>query len=295
MKILTIFLSLLFFSLGATDVTFFVAADPHYGYEQWNNNEKLNKEAIKDMNALPGTTYPRDGVVQKPFGVIVPGDLTGNGHWTNWSGYWAGSWVHGFDEDYQVKGKGRLKFPVYEGYGNHDIHTKGNDAVIKGIKERNKNRSRPINLSSNGLHYSFDVDGVHFVNTNLYPGSTKDSRDSLAFLKEDLEKRVGKSGRPIVLYHHYNFNTEARWWTTEEKEAFYQVIKDYHVIAIFVGHSHATQFMRFHGIPVFNAPTVKEKLNYLVVHIGDDSIQVVERVNKKWSREWNVPYTNPHK
>lgn len=298
-KTLLFFIVSQFFVFNIYSLTFFVAADPHYGYEAWDSNELQNKAGIDDMNTLPGTPFPRetDGVVQEPEGVLVCGDLTGGGSILNWTGYWAWGWVDGFITDYEVNGKGRLIYPVYEGFGNHDVlgdHGSMKDGLVvrTGIKRRNMLRSTPINKSDNSLHYSFDWEGVHFVNLNLYPGSDGHARNSLEFLEEDLAEHIGNSNRPIILYHHYDLWASDRWWTEEEKEAYYDVIQGYNVIAIFVGHSHRSKNYLWKGFQVFNAPAVKTRGTYFVVRVNleKERIYVWEREPGEWGRRWSKPF-----
>lgn len=284
---LLLILFTLFVAIGidAKDFTFFLTSDPHYGYQQWDDNERANKEAIADMNQLPGTPYRYGSeVVSTPLGVVVPGDLTSQGHAVNWSGFPNGKeWVSGFDQDYEVNGNGLLRYPVYEGYGNHDIHS-GNYAVLVGIYYRNKVRSTPVNVSSEGLHYSWDWENVHLVQLNIFPGGDGDAQNSLDFLKEDLAKRIGNSGKPVILFQHYDFYSDPkRWFHEEDKNRFYEVIKNYNIVGIFVGHTHSTQFYYWHNIPVFNAPTVKENKNYFVVRVRSNQIIVDERKNGAWA------------
>lgn len=288
------------FNLAAREVTFFLSSDPHYGYEQWDSNERVNKIAIDDMNQLPGKKYP-DKVqqfgleyVQHPCGVVVTGDLTGNGCGRDWGGYWGlwKGWRNGFNDDYDVSGNGRLRYPVYEGYGNHDIHS-GNMSVLEGIMMRNRCRATPVNISDNGLHYSWEWNGVHFVQLNIFPGGEGDARNSLAFLKEDLEKCVGRQGLPVVLFHHYEYYFEPeQWFSYEDQERFYQVIEGYPIIAIFAGHTHCLRHYYWRGIPVFNATSVKDRASYLVVHIRDRELFVQERIDQTWGAFWrlDLPY-----
>jgi cytolysin (calcineurin-like family phosphatase) len=264
------------------DITFFVASDLHYGQEQEKNNEQGNKKAIALMNNLPGTAFPNSdfGVVQKPRGVLVTGDLTDSGSSVNYDGKQSGVHVFdGFIDDYPVKGGigEHILYPVFEGYGNHDVQKQTGDAVLKGIASRNVNRGTPVNISGNGLHYSWDWDDVHFVNLNLYAGGAGDARESLVFLRNDLAERVGASGKPVVIMQHYGFDklsTEDRWWKQAERDAFYDAIKKYKVIAIFTGHDHKCHRILWNGIPDFGAPKARGDK-------GSDGILAVRMLDKK--------------
>ena len=102
------------------------------------------------------------------------------------------------------------------------------------------------NVSSNGLHYSWDWDDVHLVELNIYPADKQnpkvhysavwhDPQGSLSFLKEDLAKTVGHSGRPVVLMSHCGFDTD--WWVPEDWKNAYDAAKDYNVVLYLYGHS----------------------------------------------------------
>ncbi len=148
---------------------------------------------------------------------------------------------------------GLLKYPVYEGWGNHDGPPVGKEkfgfSVQAKIKERTvarKKAGRIGNVSENGLHYSWDWDKVHFVQTNLYPADTQhakvryslpwhDPQGALAFVKDDLKASVGDSGRPVIIVSHCGVDTD--WWHPEDWAAFYAAVKPYNVIAYFYGHT----------------------------------------------------------
>lgn len=280
------------------DVTFFVAADLHYGQDQLNNNEQANKRAIAMMNSLPGTAFPDGnfGVVQKPRGVLVAGDLTDSGTGLNYNGrYFDIHLFDGFKDDYPVKGGAgvHLHFPVYECYGNHDVQNQTGDAVLLGIASRNKKRGAPVNVSDNGLHYSWDWDDVHFVNVNLYPGDKGDARQSLPFLEKDLAQRVGASGRPVVILQHYGFDKVSlndHYWKKEEREAFYEALKNYQVAAIFTGHEHRCRRLVWKGIVDFEAPKAKgDKVEdgVLAVSMKDKKMIVAQRrLDGAWGNVW---------
>src|SRR5687768_3304218 len=82
---------------GGMDVTFLVTADTHFGY-WWARVpspgspaglgiEDVNASAVRAMNTIEGTPYPRalGGVVGAPRGVLVAGDLTEDGWPHEWS------------------------------------------------------------------------------------------------------------------------------------------------------------------------------------------------------------------
>lgn len=287
------------------DVTFFVAADLHYGQEQSKNNEQGNKDVIALMNNLPGVAFPGAdfGTVAAPRGVLVAGDLTDSGTSVNYDGNSFG--IHAFDgfaDDYPVKdGAGiHVHFPVYEGYGNHDVQNQKDDVVLKGIASRNRNRATPVNLSDNGLHYSWDWDDVHFINLNLYPGGPGDARDSISFLRQDLDRRVGKTKKPVVILQHYGFDkvsTEDRWWKQTERDEFYKVIKPYNITAIFTGHEHLCHRIIWNGIPDFIAPKARGNNNIdgiYVVRMTDKKMIVAQRrLDGAWGKVWTEDIVAP--
>ena len=237
----------------ALDLTFFTCSDTHY--LQWASSN-LNRTAIVDMmNALPGKKYPDaigGGVVATPRGVIVPGDLIDHGQgpkalikqeWAMWT------------TDFGLKGEGRLKFPVYEGYGNHDLNS--NLLVENEIKARTLARSDVVAISSNGFHYAWEWDGIHFIQLNLYPADERPKgvkgqppRYALQFLKDSLQKNVGGSRKPVVVVHHY-MPTDG-WWTEEEKKTYLDVIKEYNVILITHGHQGRASITEWNGFTVLN-------------------------------------------
>ena len=276
----------------ANDVTFLVVSDPHYGQDQWADDEALNKAVIDRMNAIPGTAYPAalGGNVDSPRGVLVPGDLTDTGEYTNWWGYWWFGWLEGFQDDYGLVGQGRLDWEVYEGYGNHDIHSPADGTVKAELANRNALRTGLTQVASNGLHYSLDwpmgSTALHVVNLNIYPGGAGDAENSLSFLVQDLAAQVGTSGRPVVLYHHYGFDSfSLGWWTSAERDAYRQAIAPYNVIAIFHGHNHATTYRTWNGIHVFSIANAKSQ-RYFVVRVNPTELAVAERSTDAWSRTW---------
>lgn len=283
---------------AAPNFTFFFTADTHYGLDQWTDNEVRNKATIARMNNLPGTNLPASlgGVVGTPKGVLIGGDLTDTPEFKNFYG------IHtsfpalnrdGFNDNYAVDGSGLLKYPVYEGYGNHDVDNTSYSYTLQGIRERNLVRPDVTNLSGNQLHYSWDWEGVHFVNLNIYPGQNERSGYSLDFLMDDLAANVGDSGRPIVLMQHFGFDSFSdEWWTPTEQQAFADAIEGYNVAGIFHGHLHTTRQYQWNGIDVFMGSSARDG-NFLVVEFEGDQMKVASREGDRWGFAFNKTITVP--
>ena len=229
------------------DVRFLATGDPQY----WNsridgndNNYGVNETAdavMAKMKALLQSelTSPPEEMIR---GIIVSGDLTQN--------------AREDEHDQYVASITGIQKYVFEGLGNHDINVTGSTSNPKnrrnytGKKARNTfPTKRPDPDTDRFPHYSWDWHDVHFVQLDLFPGDDPpgsgysgedlDPRKALAFLKDDLGDNVGSSGRPVVLIHHYGFDSfSAVWWTDAQRKAYWNAIKNYNVIAIITGHSH---------------------------------------------------------
>jgi hypothetical protein len=254
--------------------SFILASDTHYLANKEKpdamdeTSREINARLIDWLNKLPGTDIPDasgGGSVSNVHGVIHSGDIIDTGdkqgdihvamQKTEWSA---------FSSDWGLNGgDGKLKLPVREVWGNHDgPHGKGH--AIDGLRERNLRRKN-VNLSENGMHYSWDWSGVHFINLGLLVGARKDvvrarrfaALDSLDFLKKDLAERVGKSGRPVVITHHIDI---ARYcapidaelvvkteWDYADMAAYHEVLGSYRIAAILYGHTHVRKIYPWDG------------------------------------------------
>jgi cytolysin (calcineurin-like family phosphatase) len=234
-------------------LTFLATSDSHYVSSKNLDRIDRNMVSIERMNAIAGTPWPDKlggGKVGKPRGVLALGDLIDDGDKRDETSI---QWRH-FEKQFGLDGTdGLLKYPVFEGWGNHDGPPIGKEkfgfSVQSRIRDRNvlrKKAGRIGNVSANGLHYSWDWDSVHFVQANLYPADKQhakvryslpwhDPQGALAFVKDDLKKNVGDSGRPVVVKSHCGVDTD--WWHPEDWAEFYQTVKPYNVIAYFYGHS----------------------------------------------------------
>jgi len=288
---------------GQRPVTFFLVSDTHYGVSP--TVADANRRTIKAMNTLPGTLFPDQlgGRVQQPSGVVVLGDIVDDGAGPVGTQSW-----EEFAKDYGANGEGLSKYPVYEGFGNHDGGPE--HPVRRGIMERNQNRPGVIKVSPDGLHYAWNWAGFHFVHLNLFPGSAGDDiinrwgkrfdgswrypQHSLDFLAEDLEENAGKGGRPVVLFQHYGWDDWGNsWWSEPERIAFHGVIKDHGVIGIFWGHTHEVQQIDWNGIPTWcvgSGQRDPEPGEFLVVEISAKEMKVAERKQTGWGSAWKIFY-----
>lgn len=275
-------------TLGSeTGITFLTASELHYGKS--DTVATANRATIDHLNALPGTPYPSEmgGVVQNPAGIVLIGDLTEDGTVGDWNAY---------ATDCGVNGECRIRYPAYDGLGNHDGDSAG--IVAQNIRARNLLRRGLAQISDNGLHYSWDWGNVHFVNCNMVPVDI-DSGDpiyALQFLKDDLAECVGSSGRPVVVFQHVDPGNSG--WTSAEWTNYYNAIKDYNVIAIVHGHTHVSGHYTWNGIDVFQDGTTQYDPypgRALVFRITQDELAAAitsyDRTQGTWG--WRQFWTKP--
>lgn len=241
------------------DVVFISTSDCHYRQpdHRLGHHNDLNRATVEEMNRITELTWPDKlggGAIGKPRGVVVLGDVIDDGDIASGTRKISGEQFQLFVADFGIDGSDALlKLPVFEGWGNHDGPPVGKEkngfSFQAELKKRNairKDKGLISNLSANGLHYSWDWDDVHFVQLNIYPADQQreglhyspvwhDPQGSLAFLKQDLAEKVGKSGRPVVLMSHCGFDTD--WWTKEDWKAVYDAAKDFNVVLYLYGHS----------------------------------------------------------
>ena len=276
-------------SAAPGEITFFCGSDLHYGaVTATNSAAEIARTVIHQMNALPGQPFPTPvgGVVGTPRGVLLAGDLTDGAVPTEWLA---------FTNDWGMKGDRLLAFPIFEGFGNHDLATPATAFVRDAIKARNRVRPGLSGISPNGYHYSFDWDFLHLVCLNLFPGDAPatnfpglDPQHSLGFLKDDLARHVKHSNRPVMVYHHYGFDHDSSlgWWTERQREEYYDALRNYNVIAILAAHNHGIGVNRWHGIDTFSDGTIgKFAGNFLVVRVTHTNLAIIEHtLANSWGR-----------
>ena len=267
---------------AATDLTFFLTSDVHYGNHTAANDTNRNR-LPGYMNNLPGVAYPSSigGTVATPRGLLIAGDLVERIDTVYWNEY---------TSVYGISGEKKLKYPVFDAFGNHDFYTTGTIkdtlyGVRKMIERNAPRRSYFTSMDSAGYHYSWDWDGVHFVNLNIYAGSSELGYNgyrplkALEFLTEDLAKNVGTSGRPVILFQHYTMDANGNAnndWTNTMKSLVWNVVQNYNIIAILHGHSHSKKMYKWNGIDVIdNGAAILGDM--VVIKITDGHFQAISR------------------
>ena len=265
---------------GNLDVTFLAFSDTHFGFESSERDllgrvhdpvrdptgvEKINAEAIADMNAIAGKPWPDalGGSIAAPRGLLISGDLTEDGDGWQWRHFVAYYGLNGND--------GLVRYPVFEGHGNHDKHRSW--YVLDRIRERH-----------GGMNYAFDWDDLHLVCLGEAPDDT-----GLAWLAKDLSA-TGRE-RPVLVYFHFPlrgpYSVDHWFGRGAYRERLKQVLTGYNVIALFHGHYHASGNYRWQGFDVYNVGAAKHRQNsFAVVRVTDRELRVASwhYVADRW--EW---------
>jgi hypothetical protein len=265
-SILTIATALLAFASSsaaepARDVTFYLVSDTHVGMNYRKTtppfgSDEFNAHVAKTLEVLakvPGTAWQEGpvaeamkgkGPVPRPLGMLVAGDLTEVGNAAQWAD---------FDRLFPWKGTTPAKYPTFALAGNHDGGNAG--PVRQGLRQRNREMAAAglLTASEDGLHASWNWQGVHFINVNLYGGdgakegaketSMWNPEGGLSFLKSRLAK-IGPA-EPVVIVQHLDFSARSTWWDQPKRKAFYEAIKGHHIIALLHGHTHVITRLQF--------------------------------------------------
>lgn len=173
-------------------------------------------------------------------GVVIAGDLVNN----------AGDSHEGWAEyKYYSEQISRFKHHVYDGLGNHDDGAVSGGqpgpsySVLDGVQKRERATPLLAKWYDPRPHYSWDWDGVHFVQLNLFATNgqigNEHGRWALDFLAADLA--VYGVGKPIVIVMHYEPTPRIESMTDQMRDDLWRTIEGYNVIAFFVGHDHLSE------------------------------------------------------
>ena len=263
---------------GATpiDITFYQVGDTHY--EAFDANPDhfniTNRSNLQKMMAMtPATTMPGAGTLGLPVGVIACGDLLNGyaetdpdtGTYLDKTASMQRQWEN-FTKDFGLLGTETdsiLKYPVFEGYGNHDqdgfLKQESDYIAARAAQHPNKTGQSGLytyvggygNISVTGVHYAWKWGPVHFVQANMRIGDGPQRypcSGSYTFLKNYLENTVGDSGDPVFVAVHLPPNTAGETeWPVADRQAFYDLIKSYNTVGILVGHVHSYAYSLWKG------------------------------------------------
>jgi hypothetical protein len=294
-------------------VTFFALGDPQINIPRWGTAG--TERTIELMNRLPGRPFPFGGTVDEPAGVLVAGDLVDDlSNADNWELYKA---------LFDPAGGARLRFPVFDGLGNHDVDVRNQEfgafnATQLEFIERNGRRAGEFVLDANGYHYAWVWAGVRFVQLNLFPGTQhrpvydapapgNDPKGSLDFLRHVLAHHVGDSDQPLVLTWHYGLRGWGleKWWLEEDLDQLAAALDGYNVLLILHGHEHRFERYKWRGFDVIMAPSPQydrdpdqphlqsRPKGFLVFRITHDSLQMAYRTPTGWADTWSKRIIRP--
>ncbi|MBJ99866.1 MAG: hypothetical protein CMB48_02630 [Euryarchaeota archaeon] len=258
-------------NFNSTDVTFIAFGDSQH-WDSTNRQNDYQVEALNHFNEIlswEDAGYEELGEISDIRGVIMAGDITQNGR----DGRVFSTDEYGeFIERYGLCGNNELKYPIYEGYGNHDYFEWSNlfyripqdHPVIDSVAIRNEYRSNLTNVAP-GMdgHYSWEWDNIHFIQLNLAPsdivpsyeeGGFRNPHNALTFMKNDLDEHVVGTNKKVVLIAHYG-PWEWREWDETQITNLCEVIEEYrpYIISYIHGHSHSTKVYDWCEITIFNS------------------------------------------
>lgn len=200
----------------------------------------------------------------------------------------------------------QIHFPVYVGLGNHDLdpqhvekhHDQYKQQMLDYVAERHCGINAPVpvlNFDKASKNYSWNMKGVHFLQTHTFAGDTTDNVNSIEWLKEDLAL-YANDNKPVVILQHYSFDEFGlKWWSDQQRDELYNVLKNYNVIALFTGHSHYADIQKWHDIDVFQVnnawPDNDGNGSFFICNIDENYINIM---TCRWKNgEGDVEFVEP--
>jgi len=258
---------------NTTNVTFIAFGDSQH-WDPTNHQNDFQVEALNHFDEVlswEDAGFEELGEISDVRGIIMAGDITQNGR----DGRVFSNDEYGeFIKRYGLCGNNEVKYPMYEGYGNHDYFEWNNPfyritkehPVVDSVSIRNEYRQGVLNTAP-GLdgHYSWEWDDLHFIQLNLAPtdidpnfdvSRLRDPRDALTFMKNDLDEYVVGTNKKVIIISHYG-PWEWREWDEPKIAELCDVIEEYrpYIISYIHGHSHSTKVYDWCEITIFNSGT----------------------------------------
>lgn len=268
------------------DVSFAVAADLHFDLLP----ETDQYYHVRALNRLEGNfVWPADvpafagDTLRQLSAVVLAGDIFDKALPETHALYKA--------RYHQGEGDKRIHYPVYPGYGNHDIDpdSKHPDANLKGrqmnlqyldsVLQTKLDKGEILNYDPESRAYSWNIEGVHFVHMQTYAGDTAYTRaNSLDWLADDLQ-RYAPGQTPVVYIQHYGFDEWAiKWWPQDKRERLFDILDRHRLAAFFVGHTHTPSVQQYRGHDIYQVnnawPDGDGNGSFAVVRMKGDTIGV---------------------
>ena len=291
-------------------LSFAALADPQL-------NKNINGQRVAIRNSRAQYTLRKAYNNHSYRGVLVAGDLTQ--HTTKWEILQLYNALLPDDEAESELGAilnhSKKLDRLYEGLGNHDMEKgtccsgtgSGDDCVCESELLDIINRGeRQDQIRSQAPHYSWEWDGIRFVQLNLEPvdepetvwnGAGRDPQDALQFLKAELND--AGPDKNVIVVHHYGLDRfSSKWWSDENKQAYEEAIRDYRVVAIVTGHLHWSRRSSrlqqcWNGVTAVTVGSTR--LGYILdFEIIDDQMTLTRYRNgeEKWHDSYSIGQDN---
>lgn len=241
------------------DVTVAVLGDLHFDLPP----ETDQYYHVRAINHLEGKfCIPKDsvgglstGIVRHLDAVILAGDMFDK----------SSPQVHElyFQRYTQGCGDKQIHYPVFPGYGNHDIDPiaqdtllnlqgrKANLQLLDSLLLRKLDNGEILNLHPGSRSYSWNVRDVHFIQAHRYSGDAEYGEANWKWLADDLRKYASE-GNPVVYIQHYGFDEWAlKWWPKSDREQLFDLLEQYNLAAFLVGHTHEASIQTYRGHAIY--------------------------------------------
>lgn len=246
-------------SVADREVTVAVLGDLHFDLPP----ETDQYYHVRALNRLEGNfCVPQDSVqgvstgpVKKLDGVIIAGDIFDKPY----------PEAHDLYNQRYTQGAGdkQIHFPVFPGYGNHDIDPFSQDS-LRNMQGREVNlhlldsilheklvHGEIVSLHEGSRSYSWNVGDVHFIQAHRYSGDSEYGEVNWTWLEDDL-KKYASDGNPVVYIQHYGFDEWAlTWWTEDDRKRLFDLLEQYNLAAFLVGHTHEASIQTYRGHEIY--------------------------------------------
>ena len=248
--------------------TIYTSTDLHFGKPTVSDADHANHTNLMNQFATSGTHWPRgvgfpDESIHPPAAIVTTGDDTHYGHQDQ-----LGDFRLLYEQGWVNESTG---YPVLPGMGNHDADGQcadNNCAQRMFDYVAGHLYGATTSFDKDSDNYSWDWNGVHYIQLNLWAGDTELGTNSdgsvykthlsgLPWLITDLASRLGVRNTPVIIFQHFGYDcfslgtdgpainstcgdSNSPWWSKADRQSFWNAIQGYNVVGIFSGHVHST-------------------------------------------------------